>query len=139
MTSFLLDTHLEPLLKILHRIPTKRNHKPIDQGSAGGQKTSPKREITCWGNTRRTTSIDALAVLAVAHSPVETSVSCSPDRRKVPVAAVSRSWPRAPLIYRFVPEDMLENEMQNFEERLQMCVQQEGRHLTDIIFLRNVR
>jgi hypothetical protein len=33
-----------------------------------------------------------------------------------------------------VPEDTLENEMQNFGERLQMCVQQEGRHLTDIIF-----
>jgi vacuolar-type H+-ATPase subunit E/Vma4 len=33
-----------------------------------------------------------------------------------------------------VPEDMLENALQNFEERLQMCVQQEGRHLTDIIF-----
>ncbi|PNF21356.1 hypothetical protein B7P43_G18011, partial [Cryptotermes secundus] len=33
-----------------------------------------------------------------------------------------------------MPEDMLENAMQNFEERLQMCVQQ-GRHLTDIIFL----
>jgi hypothetical protein len=33
-----------------------------------------------------------------------------------------------------VPEDMLENAMQNSEERLQICVQQEGRHLTDIIF-----
>jgi hypothetical protein len=33
-----------------------------------------------------------------------------------------------------VPEDMLENAMQNFEERLQMCVQQDGLHLTDIIF-----
>jgi hypothetical protein len=33
-----------------------------------------------------------------------------------------------------VPEDMLENATQNFEERLQMCVQQEGRHLTGIIF-----
>jgi hypothetical protein len=33
-----------------------------------------------------------------------------------------------------VPEDMLENAMQNFEERLQMCVQQEGGHLTHIIF-----
>jgi hypothetical protein len=32
-----------------------------------------------------------------------------------------------------LPKDMLENVMQNFEERLQMCVQQ-GRHLTDIIF-----
>jgi hypothetical protein len=32
-----------------------------------------------------------------------------------------------------VPEDMLENAIQNFEERLQMCVQQ-GRHLTDITF-----
>jgi hypothetical protein len=32
-----------------------------------------------------------------------------------------------------VPEDMLENAMQNFEERLQMCVQQ-GHQLTDIIF-----
>ncbi|PNF26219.1 hypothetical protein B7P43_G03702, partial [Cryptotermes secundus] len=29
-----------------------------------------------------------------------------------------------------VPEDMLEKAMQNFEETLQMCVQQEGRHLT---------
>jgi hypothetical protein len=33
-----------------------------------------------------------------------------------------------------VPEDMLENAMQNFEQRLQKCIQQEGRHLTDIIF-----
>jgi hypothetical protein len=33
-----------------------------------------------------------------------------------------------------VPEDMLENAMQNFEERLKMCIQQEGRHLTNIIF-----
>jgi hypothetical protein len=33
-----------------------------------------------------------------------------------------------------VPEDMLKNALQNFEERLQMCVQQEGRHLNDIIF-----
>jgi hypothetical protein len=35
---------------------------------------------------------------------------------------------------RNVPEDMLENAMQNFQERFQLCVQQEGRHLTDIIF-----
>jgi hypothetical protein len=33
-----------------------------------------------------------------------------------------------------VPEDMLKNVMQNFEERLQMRVQQEGHHLTDILF-----
>jgi hypothetical protein len=33
-----------------------------------------------------------------------------------------------------VPEEILENAMQNFEERLQMFVQQKGRHLTDIIF-----
>jgi hypothetical protein len=31
-----------------------------------------------------------------------------------------------------VPEAMLENAMQNFEEILQMCVQQEGRHMTDV-------
>jgi len=33
-----------------------------------------------------------------------------------------------------VPQEMLVNVMQNFEERLQMCVRQEGRHLSDIIF-----
>ncbi|PNF21840.1 hypothetical protein B7P43_G05966 [Cryptotermes secundus] len=33
-----------------------------------------------------------------------------------------------------VAEDMLENAMQNFEERHQMCVQEEGSNLTDIIF-----
>jgi hypothetical protein len=33
-----------------------------------------------------------------------------------------------------MPEDMSENAVQNFEERLQMCVQQERCHLTDIIF-----
>jgi len=33
-----------------------------------------------------------------------------------------------------VPREMLVNVMQNFEERLQTCVRQEGRHLSDIIF-----
>ena len=33
-----------------------------------------------------------------------------------------------------VPQEMLVNVMQNFEERLQTCVQQEGCHLSDIIF-----
>jgi hypothetical protein len=33
-----------------------------------------------------------------------------------------------------VPQGMLVNVMQNFEERLQTCVRQEGRHLSDIIF-----
>jgi hypothetical protein len=33
-----------------------------------------------------------------------------------------------------VPQNMLERAMQDFEERLRMCVRQEGRHLTDIIF-----
>jgi len=33
-----------------------------------------------------------------------------------------------------VPQKMLEHAMQDFEERLRMCVRQEGRHLTDIIF-----
>jgi len=33
-----------------------------------------------------------------------------------------------------VPQEMLVNVMQNFEERLRTCVQQEGRHLSDIIF-----
>jgi hypothetical protein len=33
-----------------------------------------------------------------------------------------------------VPQKMLERKMQDFEERLRMCVRQEGRHLTDIIF-----
>jgi len=33
-----------------------------------------------------------------------------------------------------VPQEMLVNVMQNFEERIRMCVQQEGRHLSDIIF-----
>ena len=32
-----------------------------------------------------------------------------------------------------LPQEMLEREMQDFEERLRMCVRQEGRHLTDII------
>jgi len=33
-----------------------------------------------------------------------------------------------------VQQKMLEREMQGYEERLRMCVRQEGRHLTDIIF-----
>ena len=33
-----------------------------------------------------------------------------------------------------VPKEMLVNVMQNFEERLRTCLQQEGRHLSDIIF-----
>ena len=33
-----------------------------------------------------------------------------------------------------VPQEMLVNVMQNFEERLRTCIRQEGRHLSDIIF-----
>jgi len=33
-----------------------------------------------------------------------------------------------------VPQEMLVNVMQNFEERLRTCVRQDGRHLSDIIF-----
>ena len=33
-----------------------------------------------------------------------------------------------------LPQEMLERAMQHFEERLRMCVRQEGRHMTDIIF-----
>jgi len=33
-----------------------------------------------------------------------------------------------------VPQEMLVNVMQNFEERLRTCVRQEGRHISDIIF-----
>ena len=33
-----------------------------------------------------------------------------------------------------VPQEMLVNVMQNFEERLRTCVRQEGCHLSDIIF-----
>ena len=33
-----------------------------------------------------------------------------------------------------VPQEMLVNVMQNFEERLRTCVRQEGRNLFDIIF-----
>jgi hypothetical protein len=33
-----------------------------------------------------------------------------------------------------VLQKMLERAMQDFEKRLRMCVRQEGRHLTDIIF-----
>ena len=33
-----------------------------------------------------------------------------------------------------VPQKMLVNVMQNFQERLRTCVRQEGRHLSDIIF-----
>ena len=33
-----------------------------------------------------------------------------------------------------VPQEMLVNVMQNFEERLRTCVRQEGRHLSDIVF-----
>ena len=37
-----------------------------------------------------------------------------------------------------VPQEMLVNVMQNFEERLRTCVRQEGRHLSDIIFRNGV-
>jgi len=33
-----------------------------------------------------------------------------------------------------VPQEMLVNVMQNFEERLRTCVRQKGHHLSDIIF-----
>jgi len=33
-----------------------------------------------------------------------------------------------------VPQKLLKRAMQDFEERLQMCVWQEGRHLPNIIF-----
>jgi len=33
-----------------------------------------------------------------------------------------------------IPQEMIVNVMQNFEERLWTCVRQEGRHLSDIIF-----
>jgi len=33
-----------------------------------------------------------------------------------------------------MPQEMLINVTQNFEERLRTCVRQEGRHLSDIIF-----
>ena len=33
-----------------------------------------------------------------------------------------------------LPQKMLERAMQDFEERLRMCVRQEGHHLTDTIF-----
>jgi hypothetical protein len=33
-----------------------------------------------------------------------------------------------------VPQEMLVNVMQNFEEKLRTCVRQEGRHLSDIVF-----
>jgi hypothetical protein len=33
-----------------------------------------------------------------------------------------------------LPQEMLQHAMQDFEERLRICVQQEGRHMTDIIF-----
>ena len=32
-----------------------------------------------------------------------------------------------------MPQEMLERAMQDFEERLRMCVRQEEHHLTDII------
>jgi len=37
-----------------------------------------------------------------------------------------------------VPQEMLVNMMQNFEERLRTCVRQEGRHLSYIIFRNGV-
>ena len=37
-----------------------------------------------------------------------------------------------------LPQEMLVNVMQNFEERLRTCVRQEGRHLSDIIFRNSV-
>ena len=33
-----------------------------------------------------------------------------------------------------VPNEMLENSVRNFQKRIQICMQQEGRHLKDIIF-----
>ena len=33
-----------------------------------------------------------------------------------------------------LPQEMLECAMQDFEERLRMCIRQEGHHRTDIIF-----
>lgn len=50
------------------RYPHKKKSQTDRSGERGGQETSPKREIICWGNMHRTTSIDALAVWAVAPS-----------------------------------------------------------------------
>jgi len=85
MTSFLQDTHSEPLLNVLHRMlqhflqhscdfltngkfqlfdrawsvreyptlevsPQKKKSQIDRSGGRGGQETSPKQEITCWGN-----------------------------------------------------------------------------------------
>ena len=33
-----------------------------------------------------------------------------------------------------VPNEMLERAVRNFQKRIQICSQQEGRHLKDIIF-----
>jgi hypothetical protein len=33
-----------------------------------------------------------------------------------------------------LPQKMLEQTMEDFEQRLRMCVQQDGRHLNDMIF-----
>jgi len=48
--------------------PQKKKSQIDRSGERGDQETSPKREITCWGNMRRTTSIDTVAVWAVAPS-----------------------------------------------------------------------
>jgi hypothetical protein len=58
--------------------PPKKKSRTDRSGEHGGQETSPKRVITCWGNMRRTSS-DALACELWYH-PVGTAfVSCLPD------------------------------------------------------------
>ena len=100
--SFLLDTHSEPLLKVLHHmlqhflqhscdfltngkfqlfgrawsvrvhstleVPHKKKLQIDRSGEHGGQETLQKWEITCWGNMYWTTSIDTLAMWALAPS-----------------------------------------------------------------------
>lgn len=51
------------------RYPHKNKSQTDRSGERGGQKTSPKWEITCWGNMCRTTSV----YLRCANSP---SASC---------------------------------------------------------------
>jgi len=57
-------------------------------------------------------------------SKVYVQKPCTVDDLKVPIREEIAT----------VPQEMLVNVMQNFEERLRTSVRQEGRHLSDIIF-----
>ena len=69
-------------------------------------------------------NLPAISFFGVTSNQVYVRKPCTVDDLKVSVCEEIAT----------VPQEMLVNVMQNFEERLRTCVRQEGRHLSDTIF-----